>query len=224
MRMRMKVVLGAVIALAASGVIGTAALATPPSGPPSLPATFRTTPGAVTGTLDGPTRAKNDGIELRTNRDVNVTTFELNYPAGSVSGWHKHPGIVIAVVRSGAVWRQVGCTAPKFSQGESFTEVAPHYVSNVVTDKAARIRPRPWRSPRSTRRTPTRPSFASTSLRRAARTGSTTSNSPRPLWKPPIVETAHCGNRPFSGGGSRWPAAGSQTSLLLPRRISGWLR
>ena len=59
-----------------------------------------------------------------------MATFELNYPLGSFSGWHKHPGIVIAVVRSGAVWRQVGCTATKFSQGESFTEVAPHYVKN----------------------------------------------------------------------------------------------
>ncbi len=140
MKMRMKVAVGAVIALAASGAIGTAALATPPSGSPqfdTLPVTFRTPPGAITGTLDGPTKAKNDGIELRTKGDVDVTTFELNYPAGSFSGWHKHPGIVIAVVKSGAVWRQVGCTATKFSVGESFTEVAPHYVSNVVTDTAA---------------------------------------------------------------------------------------
>ena len=45
---------------------------------------------------------------------------------------------MIAVVRSGAVWRQVGCTATKFSPGESFTEVAPHYVSNVVTDTNAK--------------------------------------------------------------------------------------
>ena len=144
MKMRMKVAVGAVIALAASSAIGTAALATPPSGSPpfkSLPAPFKTAAdakasGPVTGTLDGPTRARNDGTELKTNGDVDVdvATFELNYPAGSFSGWHKHPGIVIAVVRSGAVWRQVGCTATKFSQGESFTEAAPHYVSNVVTD------------------------------------------------------------------------------------------
>jgi|GEM_PF-1742053 len=147
MKMRMKVAVGAVIALAATSAIGTAALATPPSGPPqfeSLPAPFKTPAGATTGdpvttgTLDGPTKAKNDGTQLKTNGDVDVTTFELNYPPGSFSGWHKHPGIVIAVVRSGAVWRQVGCTATKFSPGESFTEIAPHYVSNVVTDTNAK--------------------------------------------------------------------------------------
>lgn len=140
MKMRMKVAVGAVIALAASGAIGTVAMATPPSGTPpyeSLPATFRTPPGAITGTLDGPAKAEKDGIELKVNADTQVTTFELNYPPGSFSGWHKHPGIVIAVVRSGAVWRQVGCTATKFSKGESFTEVAPHFVSNVVTDPTA---------------------------------------------------------------------------------------
>jgi len=137
MKMRMKVVFGAVMALVASGAIGPAAMATPASGPPSfpdLPATFRTTPpGTVTGILDGPTKAKNDGIELKVKGDVDVASFELNYPIGSFSGWHSHPGIVIANVRSGAVWRQVGCTATRFSAGEAFTEVAPHYVSNVYT-------------------------------------------------------------------------------------------
>jgi hypothetical protein len=36
------------------------------------------------------------------------------------------------------VWRQIGCAATKFSKGESFTEVAPHYVSNVVSDPTAK--------------------------------------------------------------------------------------
>ena len=136
MKMRMKIAVGA-IAVVASGAIGTVAMATPPSGTKpyeSLPATSRTPPGAITGTLDGPAKAKNDGIELKINGDTQVATFELNYPPGSFSGWHKHPGIVIAVVRSGAVWRQVGCTATKFTAGESFTEVAPHYVWNVIDD------------------------------------------------------------------------------------------
>ena len=91
MKMRMKVAVGAVIALAASSAIGTAALATPPSGSPpfeSLPAPSKTPAGAiaggpVTGTLDGPIKAKKDGSELKINGDVDVTTFELHYPAGS---------------------------------------------------------------------------------------------------------------------------------------------
>src|SRR5664280_3240225 len=52
MKMRIKVAVGAVIALAATSAIGTAALATPPSGPPqfeSLRAPFKTPAGATTG-------------------------------------------------------------------------------------------------------------------------------------------------------------------------------
>lgn len=132
MKMRMKVAVGAVIALAATGAIGTAAQATTGSTGDLAP-TRTDPPGTVTGILDGPARARNDGVELRVNGDVDVVSFELNYPIGSFSGWHEHPGIVIANVRSGAVWRQVGCTAKKFTAGEAFTEVEPHFVKNVYT-------------------------------------------------------------------------------------------
>ena len=74
------------------------AFATPASNPPPPP-----NPGSlVFGQLDGKTKAKNDGIELRTRDDTNVAVFELTYPVGSFSGWHSHPGIVIATVKSGS--------------------------------------------------------------------------------------------------------------------------
>lgn len=132
MKMRMKVAVGAVIALAATGAIGTAAQATPGS-TGDLATTRTDPPGTVTGILDGPAQAAQDGIELKVGDDVRVANFELNYPVGAFSGWHKHPGIVIANVRSGAVWRQVGCTATRFKAGEAFTEVETHYVSNFYT-------------------------------------------------------------------------------------------
>ena len=56
----------------------------------------------VFGQLDGKTKAKNDGIELHTRDDTNIAVFELTYPIGSSSGWHSHPGIVIATVKSGS--------------------------------------------------------------------------------------------------------------------------
>jgi len=137
MKMKMKVAVGAVIALAATGGLGTAALATPGSTGDFMP-TRTDPPGTVTGFLDGPARAAQDGIELKVRHDAQVANFELTYPIGAFSGWHKHPGIVIANVRSGAVWRQVGCTATKFTAGEAFTEVEAHYVSNVYTKSRQR--------------------------------------------------------------------------------------
>jgi hypothetical protein len=103
MKMRIKVALGAVIAVIATGAVGTSAMATDPSKPPPT----RTDP--VTGTLDGPARAQQNGIELEVRRGTQVADFELKYPPGSYSGLHKHLGIVIANVKSGAVWR---CVAP----------------------------------------------------------------------------------------------------------------
>ncbi|HEY8721090.1 cupin domain-containing protein [Pengzhenrongella sp.] len=89
---------------------------------------------SFTGVLDGSasdsTKATQDGVTLKTTAETSVTTFDLTYPPGSYSGWHSHPGIVIAVVRSGSVVRQVGCTSQTFTAGQSFTEVGTHYVSN----------------------------------------------------------------------------------------------
>ena len=105
---------------------GSGASATPPTGNPDLPS--GTVP--VVGTLDAGTLARQDGISLRVRRDTTVRTFTLTYPIGSSSGWHRHPGIVLAVVQQGTVVRQVGCRRERFTVGDSFTEVAPHRISN----------------------------------------------------------------------------------------------
>jgi quercetin dioxygenase-like cupin family protein len=110
----------------ASLTAASGAYATPPTGHPDPP--VATTP--VVGTLPAGTRARQDGIVLRVGPDTTVRTFTLTYPVGSSSGWHVHPGIVLAVVQSGSVVRQVGCTRQTFTAGQSFTEVAPHRVSN----------------------------------------------------------------------------------------------
>jgi quercetin dioxygenase-like cupin family protein len=108
----------AVAALTSTSV----ASATPSSG------TSPTAP--VIGSLDQQQKAKQDGIELKTKGEVSVLDFELTYQPGGYSGWHEHPGIVIATVKSGTVSRRTGCTTETFKAGQSFTEVGPHYVSN----------------------------------------------------------------------------------------------
>ncbi len=111
--------------------VGSAAFATQASKPTPPSPTAGT---VVFGVLDGRTKARNDGVELKTRTDTNVAVFELTYPVGAVSGWHAHPGIVIATVKSGTVNRQVGCKVKTFTAGDSFTEVEPHFVSNFYTD------------------------------------------------------------------------------------------
>ncbi len=99
--------------------------------PPSNPAPIRT--NAFTGTIDGRTHIKQDKVSLTTKSSTDVAVFTLTYPPHSYSGWHSHPGIVVAVVESGSVDRQVGCKIQHFSAGQAFTEVGTHRVSNPGT-------------------------------------------------------------------------------------------
>jgi quercetin dioxygenase-like cupin family protein len=112
------------------GLAGSTADATPGTG---------TTPSnQVIGTLSGPTKAKNDGITFKTKEDVKVRTFTLTYDVGGRSGWHQHPGIVIATVVSGTVVQRVGCDERNlWTAGQSFTEVAPHYVRNLYRSQTS---------------------------------------------------------------------------------------
>lgn len=114
-------------ALLFCGLAGSTANATPGS-----PAGTVAPTNQVFGTLAGPAKAKQDGITFKTKEDVKVRTFTLTYAVGSYSGWHQHPGIVIATVVSGTVVQRVGCKKPKlWTAGQTFTEVAPHWVSNL---------------------------------------------------------------------------------------------
>ncbi|WP_210481768.1 cupin domain-containing protein [Naasia sp. SYSU D00948] len=119
------------IAAAVAVAIGTVtvATATPGSG---------TSPGpAVIGELEEGKKAKADGIELKTQGDVTVLDFELTYAVGGYSGWHEHPGIVIATVKSGTVTRQLDCgPAETFTVGDTFIEVGPHFISNPGSEPA----------------------------------------------------------------------------------------
>ena len=115
----------ATIALGLCGLTaGSVASAAPAPVPPDPPQQL------VVGTLDGPADTVKDRIALRVRSDTTVRTFQLTYPVGSNSGWHEHPGIVLAVVESGTVIRSVGCSSQKFTAGQAFTEAAPHKVFN----------------------------------------------------------------------------------------------
>ncbi len=124
--------------VAAAGVTATA---TPtPSPTPTL-----TPAPAVSGTLDDSgrriLRIQQDGVELRVRQESTVLTTELVYQPGQQSGWHSHPGIVIAVVSQGSVVRETvdrrgRCVSETFEVGDAFYEVGPHFVSNPDDEPA----------------------------------------------------------------------------------------
>lgn len=128
MRLHTLAVGAAVTVLAASGLGGSIAAATPATGPATSTVP---TPVPAPATLDGPLTAKSDGIKLKISKDALVRNFNLTYPVGSASGWHSHPGIVLAVVKSGTVVRKLPCEKPEvFTAGDAFTEAGPHFVRN----------------------------------------------------------------------------------------------
>ena len=110
-----------------------------PSRPPGRGISSRPTSPAERSTerSSGPNKVSQDGIELKTKTETDVTTFDLTYPPGSFSGWHAHPGIVLVVVKSGSVVRQTDCgPGETFTVNDAFTEVGPHYVSNPGSEPA----------------------------------------------------------------------------------------
>jgi quercetin dioxygenase-like cupin family protein len=57
-----------------------------------------------------------------TTCDVIVQT--ITYQPGGFSGWHHHPGVVVAVVKSGQITRfKADCSKQTFTAGQSFVEM-----------------------------------------------------------------------------------------------------
>ena len=134
MRLKIKATVTTGVVLLSCLSMGTVASATGPStpGPTRAISTIETSKGIISGKTD----IKQDRVELETTSSSLVTAFTLVYPAGSYSGWHSHPGIVVAVVTEGRVDRQTGCKIEHFTQGQAFTEVGTHRVSNSGTERA----------------------------------------------------------------------------------------
>jgi quercetin dioxygenase-like cupin family protein len=126
----MKAPIAAIVAVLA---ITTVAFATTPSGQ------HPTTP--VVGTLHDVTQVNTDRIKFQTKDAVDMASFSVTYDPGGFSGWHAHPGVLLVVVESGSVTRQVGCDPPRtYSAGDSFVESdeqPPGQVSNASTTTPA---------------------------------------------------------------------------------------
>ena len=85
----------AIVGIAAVGMSATAALASPGFGISS--------DILVTADLDEPGHINSDRVKFQTKDRTDVRVQRLTFAAGSFSGWHHHPGVIIVAVESGAV-------------------------------------------------------------------------------------------------------------------------
>ena len=91
-------VFAATVGGVAIGVLGPAALGSPPSG-------FTPT-NLVKADLDQTSHLNNDRVKFQTKDQTDVLVQKIVTDAGGSSGWHHHPGMVIVAIQSGTltVW------------------------------------------------------------------------------------------------------------------------
>lgn len=78
-------------------------------------------------------------IKFQTKADVDLVTQTITFAAGSTSGWHAHPGVVLVTVGSGSLVRYDGnCSATTYTAGSAqsaFIESGDH--SGLVRNETA---------------------------------------------------------------------------------------
>lgn len=81
-------------------------------------------------------------VKLQTKGDVDLVTQTITFAAGSTSGWHAHPGVVLVTVASGSLVRyDSDCSATTYTAGtarSAFVESGNHsgLVRNETTSAA----------------------------------------------------------------------------------------
>ena len=111
---RPRAILISAIALAGVAIFSVTALATSGVGFVGGP--------AVRGTLAHDVHINADRLKFQTKDPADVVVQTITIAPGGNSGWHYHPGFLLAVVESGAVSLQVGCSTTAYSAGQSFHE------------------------------------------------------------------------------------------------------
>jgi hypothetical protein len=100
----------ATIGVAMIGMLAAVALGSPGSG-----VTFTT---FVTANFDHTVHLNSDRVKFQTKDATDVRIQKLVFSAGSFSGWHHHPGMVLVTVESGAVtlWHS-DCSSTTYGPG-----------------------------------------------------------------------------------------------------------
>jgi hypothetical protein len=131
-----KSILVAAIGLAAVAVFSVTALATAGSG-------FHPDPNpALRGTLPNDIHLNADRIKFQTKGAADVGVQTITVDGGGNSGWHTHPGFVLAVLQKGSVSITVGCSTTTYTVGQSFYETGttPIIARNASATQEAIVR------------------------------------------------------------------------------------
>ena len=113
--MKTKLFLLLAIAISALFLGSATAAATPSSGG------FKSTVLAK-GALAKPTEIEGLGIHFATERPTDIYVQQVDFPGHATSGWHQHPGLVLATVKTGTITFHFGCRVKSFSAGQTFVE------------------------------------------------------------------------------------------------------
>ena len=78
------------------------------------------------GPFTSPINGHSDNIVLQAHQSTDHVVQNIVWGAGASSGWHRHPGIVVATVQSGAVaFYDEDCQRHVIAAGQSFWESGP---------------------------------------------------------------------------------------------------
>jgi quercetin dioxygenase-like cupin family protein len=102
----------AAVGFGVCGVLAAAALASPPFN-------FSATNLVAEAEMPEPIHVNSDRVKFQTKDPVDVRFQEVNVAPGGRSGWHHHPGVVIAAVKEGTVIFVDGgnCSATAYGAG-----------------------------------------------------------------------------------------------------------
>jgi quercetin dioxygenase-like cupin family protein len=76
----------------------------------------------VTGTQTDEIKLNSDRVKLQTKGPADVRVQLITFDAGGASGWHHHPGFVIATVKTGTVTFTRDCKSTDYGPGSVFVE------------------------------------------------------------------------------------------------------
>jgi quercetin dioxygenase-like cupin family protein len=106
-----------------------------------LPSAAQATPGTGVSATVLATGTMADGFELTTHGPADFVVQRVTIEPGGSTGWHYHPGTVLAVVHSGTITRiDAHCKAVSYAAGQSLVEAGGadhvHIGRNLGTEPA----------------------------------------------------------------------------------------
>ena len=112
------------------------------------PGTSTSTILAPRSTLSESVQTNDTRIKFQTKDPTDLVTQQVTFAAGTNSGWHHHPGVILVLVKTGVVtvW-DVNCQTTAYSAGQAFIEggTEPMMVSNegsvTAVDVATQVAP-----------------------------------------------------------------------------------